>query len=257
MPRLPDGASTETKNRKSRSRRSGRLLRYLKGPRVLDIHQIILPPLSRVLQPIVEDPQLYLTASWQTFQLVIAGFVLGALLGILGAIAIFYSAVMRRAVYPYLFAFRIVPKVAFLPLFILWFGVGAPTKILLAAAAIFFLVLVQMLLGLQSIDEEFVEFGRSLTMTEPEIFRKIRVPVSMPCLMVGLKLGVTYALTNVIVAEMVVAHTGLGVLLVEGRYRLRTYEVLAAILVTVFWGLALYAAAAWTEKRTTSWHYDE
>lgn len=226
-------------------------------PRVFGIHQIVLPPLSMVLVQIAEHPMLYVIASWQTFQLVVAGFVAGALAGIAGAIGIFYSSLMRRAVYPYLFAFRIVPKLAFLPLFILWFGVGDGTKLLLAAAAIFFLVLVQMLLGLNSIDGEYIEFGRSLKMTEVEIFRKIRLPTSMPCLMVGLKLGVTYALTNVIVAEMVVAHTGLGVLLVEGRYRMRTYEVLAAIVVTVFWGLILYAIASWTERKTTAWHYDE
>lgn len=226
-------------------------------PRLADIHQIVLPPFSRVANQLLSNIPMYVVATGQTFSLVLVGFVAGAVFGFLSAVAIFYSSFFRRAVYPYLFAFRIVPKLAFLPLFLLWFGTGATTKVVLAATAIFFLVLVQVLLGLYGIDDEFIEFGRSLKMRETEIFRRIRLPAAMPSMMVGLKMGVTYALTNVIVAEMVVAHTGLGILLVDGRYRMRTYEVLAAIVVVSLAGLAVYVAAAYVERKTTSWHYSE
>jgi NitT/TauT family transport system permease protein len=226
-------------------------------PRIFDIHQIVLPPLSRVVGQVVSNPGTYLASGAETFVLVVYGFLAGGLLGVLGAVGIYYSRIIRRGVYPYLFAMRIVPKLAFLPLFMVWFGVGDLTKVMLAASAIFFLVLVQTLLGLESIEQEYVEFGRSLKMREWDIFRKIRVPTAMPCMMVGFKLGITYALTNVIVAEMVVGDSGLGLLLVEGEYRLRTYEVMAGIAVVSIGGLALYALATYVERRTTSWHYDE
>lgn len=226
-------------------------------PRIFNVHQIVLPPASQVFVQLGTNIPTYVIATLETFALVIVGFAVGSLLGFVAAVAIFYWPFFRRAVYPYLFAFRIVPKLAFLPLFLLWFGVGSTTKVLLAASAIFFLVLVQTLLGLCAIDKEFVEFGRSLKMREYEIFRRIRLPVAMPSMMVGLKMGVTYALTNVIVAEMVVAQTGLGILLVDGRYRMRTYEVLAAIVVVSLAGLLVYAAAACVERRTTFWHYSE
>ncbi len=94
-------------------------------------------------------------------------------------------------------------------------------------------------------------------MSEWQIFRSIRLPVAMPSLMVGLKLGATYALTNVIVAEMVVAAKGLGYVVVVAHSKLATDEVIAAILVVTLFGLLIYWLTSLVERRVTFWYGED
>jgi len=226
-------------------------------PRVFGIHRIILPPVSDVLIAIVTNFDSYLEQGAITLYEVALGFLAGGTMGFVSGVGIFYSDYLRRAVYPLLFTIRIVPKLAFLPLFLVWFGVGMGTKIAMSATAIFFLVLVQTLLGLTAIEDEYLEYGQSLKMKERQLFRKIRLPNALPSIMVGLKLGVAYAMTNVIVAEMVVAREGLGFLIIMGKQRMRTYDILAAIIVICLIGLTLYGIGVLAENRLTFWYYDE
>ena len=146
---------------------------------------------------------------------------------------------------------------AFVPLFLVWFGIGIGVKVALASFAIFFLILVQTLLGLTSVEPELIELGRSLKMNEPALLRRIRLPAALPAIMVGVKLGITYALTNVVVAEMVVATNGLGFLVVEARSKIKTDEMIAAIFVVAFIGLIVYAVGLWVERRTVFWYLEE
>lgn len=225
--------------------------------RFSDIHPIVLPsPLAVAEAFFAEIPDLLSHGGISLFEMVL-GFFTGFLMGFVSAIAIFYIQFFRRTIYPFLLSFRIVPKVAFLPLFLVWFGVGIGTKVALAAFSIFFLVLVQTLLGLSTIEPEAIEFGRSLKMSEWALFRKIRLPSALPAIMVGVKLGVTYALTNVIVAEMLVAREGLGFLVVESRSRLATDNLIATIIAVAIIGLVLYAAGLALERQTTHWFIED
>lgn len=225
--------------------------------RLTDVHPIILPaPLAVVTAFFAEIPELGQQSLISLFEMIL-GFVIGFVMGFASAVAIFYVPFFRRAIYPFLLSFRIVPKVAFLPLFLVWFGVGIGTKVALAGFAIFFLVLVQTLLGLSTVEPEAVEFGKSLKMSEWGLFRKIRLPTALPAIMVGVKLGITYALTNVIVAEMLVAREGLGFLVVESRTRLATDQLIATIVAVSIIGLALYSAGLAVERRMTYWYVEE
>ncbi|MGH8872719.1 MAG: ABC transporter permease [Acidimicrobiia bacterium] len=225
--------------------------------RIGDVHPIILPAPSAVLQSLFETPMDYLKHGLISLGEMVLGFVFGFLVGFGASVGIFYVPFLRRSVYPLLLSFRIVPKVAFLPLFLVWFGVGIGTKVILAGFAIFFLVLVQTLLGLSTVEPEAIEFGRSLKMSEAAIFRKIRLPSALPAIMVGVKLGITYALTNVVVAEMLVAREGLGFLVVEAKTSLDTAHLIATIVVVTIIGLFLYAIGVTVERRTTAWYAEE
>ena len=127
----------------------------------------------------------------------------------------------------------------------------------LASFAIFFLILVQTLLGLTSVEPELVELGRSLKMNELALLRRIRLPAALPAIMVGIKLGITYALTNVVVAEMVVATNGLGFLVVDARSKIKTDEMIAGIVVVALIGLVVFAVGLWVERRTVFWYVEE
>ena len=225
--------------------------------RFSDIHPIVLPsPLAVAQSFVAEIPELIRHGGISLLEMVL-GFLIGFLLGFGSAIAIFYVPFFRRSIYPFLLSFRIVPKVAFLPLFLVWFGVGIGTKVALAGFSIFFLVLVQTLLGLSTIEPEAIEFGKSLKMSERALFRKIRLPTALPAIMVGVKLGITYALTNVIVAEMLVAREGIGFLVVEARTRLATDDLIATIVAVAIIGLAMYRGGVILERQTTQWYIED
>ncbi len=224
---------------------------------VRDFHPIVLPPPGAVVEALSENVAEYAEAGFITFYEMIFGFLAGSLLGFFSAVGIFYSPFLRRSLYPLLLGFRIVPKVAFVPLFLVWFGIGVGVKVALASFAIFFLILVQTLLGLTSIEPELVEMGRSLKMNELALLRRIRLPAALPAIMVGGKLGITYALTNVVVAEMVVATNGLGFLVVDARSKIKTDEMIAGILVVALIGLIVFAVGLWVERRTLFWYVEE
>jgi NitT/TauT family transport system permease protein len=224
---------------------------------VRDIHPIVLPPPSDVVDALIHNLGEYASAGLITFYEMMLGFMAGGALGFFSAIGIFYSPFLRRSLYPLLLGFRIVPKVAFVPLFLVWFGIGVGVKVALASFAIFFLILVQTLLGLTSVAPEMIELGRSLDMNELSLLRRIRLPAALPAIMVGVKLGITYALTNVVVAEMVVATNGLGFLVVEARSFIKTDEMIAAIFVVAVIGLLVFAAGLWVERKTVFWYTED
>lgn len=224
---------------------------------IRDFHPIVLPSPGSVIDALFGNLSEYGRAGFITFYEMILGFLAGGAMGFSAAIGIFYSPFLRRSLYPLLLGFRIVPKVAFVPLFLVWFGIGVGVKVALASFAIFFLVLVQTLLGLTSVEPELVELGRSLKMSELALLRRIRLPAALPAIMVGVKLGITYALTNVVVAEMVVSTNGLGFLVVEARSFIKTDELIAAIFVVAFIGLVVYAVGLWVERRTVFWYIED
>lgn len=222
-----------------------------------DFHPIVLPTPAAVVDYLGSEWTSLLKETGWSFYEMLLGFALGASSGFALAVAIFYSPFLHRALYPFLFGFRVVPKVAFLPLFLVWFGIGLTVKVMMASMGVFFLVLVQTLLGLTTVDPALVELGRSLKMNEWLLLRWIRVPAALPAIMVGIKLGLTYALTLVVVAEMVVSTNGLGYLVVRARQQARTDGIIAVILVTAVVGIAVYQIARYVERRTTFWYVEE
>jgi NitT/TauT family transport system permease protein len=224
---------------------------------VTDLHPIVLPSPGAVWDVMVNDwSTLVREALWSFYEMFL-GFGVGAVLGFALAIAVFYLPFFQRGVYPYLFGFRAVPKVAFLPLLVIWFGVGLTVKVVIATTAVFFVVLVQTLLGLSTVDPSLIELGRSLKMSEPLLLRRVRIPAALPAIMVGVKLGITYALTMVVVAEMFVATNGLGFLVVRARQQARTDLIIAVIIVTAIAGLLVYQLGRFVERRTTFWYFED
>lgn len=218
---------------------------------------VLLPSPTVVWGALTENWGLYLRETGYTMFEVLFGFVAGFLLGFLSAVGIFYSPLLRRFLYPVLLGARIVPKAAFVPLFVIWFGIGVSSKVALASFGIFFLVLVQTLLGFRGLGPELVELGRSLHMSERLMFVKMRLPAALPAMMVGVKLSITYALTLVVVAEMAIASHGVGWVIIEARARFQTAEMLAGIVMVAVAGLFLYELGGWIERRTTFWNVDE
>jgi NitT/TauT family transport system permease protein len=188
-----------------------------------------------------------------TMASVVAGFVLGALLGMIIGYTLGMSATLEVVLSPYILALQIAPKVAFAPLFVMWFGFTVYPKILVAMLIVFFPVMVNVLGAVRTIDRDQINLARAFNATRGELFWKIEVPASMPPLFSGLRIAATLAVIGVIVGELVGGNVGLGYLLVFGQGQANTPMVFVVILLLTLIGLIAYIAVVLVEARVL--HY--
>ena len=224
-------------------------------PGLLGVARFIIPPASAVVEEIffmfARENLLYHTAV--TALSVVIGFVLGAALGAAIGYALAVSPTAEFALSPYILALQIAPKVAFAPLFVMWFGFNIMPKILVATLIVFFPVMVNVLGAVRQIDRDQINLGRAFNATRFELFWKIEVPASMPALFAGLRIAATLAVIGVIVGELVGGSVGLGYLLAFGQGQANTPMVFGVIIMLTLIGLVAYLAVVAAEARVL--HY--
>ncbi|WP_156897324.1 ABC transporter permease [Alkalicoccus chagannorensis] len=133
-------------------------------------------------------------------------------------------------------AIRAIPSLAWVPLFILWFGIGEPSKVTLIALGVFFPVYLNVVGGIQSVDRKLVEVGRAYGLSQLQIIRRIILPASMPSFLTGLRSGLGLGWMFVVAAELLGASEGLGYLLVLGQNTSAPAVILASIVLFAFLG---------------------
>ena len=180
-----------------------------------------------------------LSDTWITLQEVAAGYVVGSLIGFLLAIPIAGSRTAERIFYPYIVALQAIPKVAIAPLFVVWFGFGMSSKIIIVALITFFPVFVNAVIGLRATPPEQLELFDVYGASAWRRFRYLKVPNAAPYLFGGLNVGVTLSVIGAIVAEFVGAQEGIGAAIMRAGFALDTAGVFAAITL-----LTLIAAGA-------------
>lgn len=184
---------------------------------------------------------------------VVAGFVLGSLLGIVFGTVLGLSPRAEAVLSPYILALQIAPKVAFAPLFVMWLGYTVYPKILVAVLIVFFPVMVNVLSAMRTVDPDMVNLVRTLNGGRLQIFRMVEFPSALPALFSGLRIAATLAVIGVTVGELVGGNKGLGFLLVDGEGQGNTAAVFVAITALTVVGILSYAAVAWAERRVL--HY--
>lgn len=184
---------------------------------------------------------------------VVVGFVLGALLGMVVGYVLGMSPTAEVVLSPYILALQIAPKVAFAPLFVMWFGFTVYPKILVSVLIVFFPIMVNVLTAIRTVDRDMVNLARSFTATRLQVFWKIEFRAAMPPLFAGLRIGSTLAVIGVVVGELVGGNTGLGYLLVYGEGAANTPMVFVAIVLLTGIGILAYLAVILLEKRVL--HY--
>ena len=220
---------------------------------VLKIPEAILPTPTRIFDIMVERRDLLLQHTWPTALQCIYGFLLAVAVGVGLGIAIAFSRLFRTGVYPLVIAFQVVPKVALAPLFIVWFGLGTTSRVLLAFVIAFFPMVVNTFAGIQSTDPVMIRMARSFSASRWTIFSKIEFPTALPYIFSGLKIGITFAVIGIIVAEFVTAQEGLGYLIVFSEGNVDTPMLMAAIFVLSVVGVILYASIVLLEKLVIRW----
>src|ERR671916_314304 len=186
----------------------------------------------------------------------VAGFGLGAALGLALAIPSGLSPVMRQMLNPYAVALQVTPRIAIAPLIIAWAGFGYNSKIWIAAIIAFFPVYVNALTGILTVDEDAREMFRSLGASRWQTFMHLMVPGSLPVLFAGLKTAAGLSLVGAVVGEFISAERGLGVLVQQFSSQLAIADAFAIILMLMFLGLLLYGAMEWLERITVFWLHD-
>jgi NitT/TauT family transport system permease protein len=229
------------------------LLLWELAVRELDIRSIILPPPSEIFVAMFQRSELLLTNLWPSLYLTVVGFALSVVSGILVAVLITYSSIIRKGFYPIIVVSQVVPKIAIAPLFVVWFGTGAMSSLLLVVLVTFFPMTINSALGFQSIDEDMHRMARALTGSKWQIFWKIRMPHALPYIFSGMKISITLAVIGVIVSEFVASQEGIGYLIKLAGGLLDTPLMIAAIAVLSISGLALYGLIALAEHHLIYW----
>jgi NitT/TauT family transport system permease protein len=220
-------------------------------PPALGIPAYIVPPASHTWHEFVRmlGQERLLFHSGVTALEVLAGFVLGSLLGMAVGYLLGISKRCEFVLSPYILALQIAPKVAFAPLFVMWFGFTVYPKILVAVLIVFFPVLVNVLTGVRGVDPDLVNLARTFNASRWQIFRMIEYPSALPPLFSGLRIAATLAVIGVVVGEFVGGNLGLGYLLIFGEGAANTAMVFVTIILLTLIGIAGYAAVVFAEAK--------
>jgi sulfonate transport system permease protein len=182
------------------------------------------------------------------------GFLLGAAVATVFGAASGVSPTFRRLFDPSLQALRNIPSIAWIPLFILWFGIFETPKILLIAVGVFFPVYLTLAGAIAHVDRKLVEVGRIYRFSTFDLIRRILLPASLPTYIIGLRGGLGLGWMFVVAAEFMGASRGFGYLLIDGQMTGRPSIIIAAITLFALVGKATDFLLARTGARLVSWH---
>ncbi|WP_210495693.1 ABC transporter permease [Microvirga antarctica] len=181
------------------------------------------------------------------------GFTIGAILGVAAGVALAKSARLERWLGGPILFLQTAPKIALAPLFIIWFGLGLTSKIVLITSLVFFPVLIGTLVGIRSLDTRLRDLARVLHLTLWQRFRLIEFPAALPEIFVGLRVGAVQAVVGAILAEWMAGKQGLGYLMTFASATYKTPLLFATVILTALLGIAVYQVIEWVERRLLAW----
>jgi ABC-type nitrate/sulfonate/bicarbonate transport system permease component len=182
-----------------------------------------------------------------------AGWLLGSVAGVLLGGLIGLSSLGRSAGLPFISALFPVPKIALLPLLILWFGIGESSRIATIALGVFFPMAVSTYAGVDSVPRNLIRMAQSFDVPFASIVRNVVVPATLPSVLSGLRISASIALILVVSAEMIGANTGIGALLLASGNLMQTEKLMAAIVAISVLGLLIGACISWLERVLLAW----
>lgn len=184
----------------------------------------------------------------------LTGFVIGVIVGFVIALAITVSTTLNKILMPYIVGLQVLPKVAIAPVLYVMMGFSDASRILLVVVLTFFPIAINVSTGLTDVDRNHVYLLRSLGAGNMTVFRKVRLPNSLPYFFDGLRIGVSGALVGAIVAEFVSSNSGLGFLILNSQYTFNTTTAFGAFAILTVIGLLLYAGVVLLGRRLMPWY---
>jgi NitT/TauT family transport system permease protein len=221
--------------------------------RAFRVPAYFLPAPSVIGQAMVDYWWQLLFHSFHTLWMTLAGFGIAVVFGIVLGIALGASRIVNAGSYPLLVGFNAIPKVAVVPILILWFGVGWIPPVMTAFLISFFPIVVNVATGLSTIEPELEDVMKALGAKKWDIMVKIGIPRSMPYLFASLKVAITLAYVGSVIAESNASRYGIGNLITRASADFNVPLVFAALIALAILGVIIYAATVELERRTTGW----
>jgi NitT/TauT family transport system permease protein len=184
------------------------------------------------------------------------GYVIACVIGVGLSVAMAASATAKQALQPWVSGLYATPTIALAPLFILWFGIGIWSKVLVVVTLVLFPVAINTEAGLRTTSERLIEMLRSFGATRSQIFLKVSLPSAVPFILAGLKLGIGRGLIGVVVAELFGSRAGLGNLISQSADAFNMPDLFAGVVVLALAGIVMTAGFGWLEQRLVPWTRD-
>ncbi|MDP3897210.1 MAG: ABC transporter permease [Mesorhizobium sp.] len=221
--------------------------------RLFGIAPYVLPAPTVIFRAIVD----YWPAIWknslQTLYTTTAGFLLAVVGGLALGLLVGWSRSIYAGLYPLMVGFNAIPKVAIVPILVIWFGIGTIPAVLTAFLIAFFPIVVNVATGLATIEPETEDVLRALGAKKMDIMLKVGIPRSMPYFFGSLKVAITLAFVGSVISETVASNSGLGQMMSAAQSQFNVPLVFAGLVMLAIEGIAMYALMAWIERRTTGW----
>ncbi len=215
----------------------------------------LLPAPSDIWIASVEFKDALINNSLQTLWTTSVGFALAVGFGLVTGIAIGWSKKLYTGLYPIMIGFNSVPKVAVVPILVLWFGIGTIPAIITAFLISFFPIVVNVATGLATTEPEMDDVLKALGASKLDRLLKVGLPGAMPHFFGSLKIAITLAFVGSVVSETVAANSGIGHMMLAAQANFEVPLVFAGLLALAFEGVIMYAIFVWVEKRFTGWAF--
>lgn len=223
--------------------------------RGLAVPSFILPPPSEIAAAFFEFGDTLLLHSRQTLMTTLIGFGIAIVVGVFLGVAIGSSRAVYESLYPLLVGFNAIPKVALVPLVVIWCGIGTIPAIVTAFVISFFPIVVNVATGLAGVEPEMQDVLRVLGASRYEVLSKVGLPRSLPYLFASLKVAITLAFIGSVVSETVAANEGIGFLMLAASSRFQVALVFAGLLIVAAMSIVLYAICVIVERQMAGWAF--
>lgn len=220
---------------------------------LFDVSEFIFPSPARIWNQFWEFKGVIAGHAWRTFWVTMAGFGIAIVVGVLLGLVIGSSRVAYAAIYPLMTGFNALPKAAFVPILVVWFGIGIGPAILTAFLISFFPIMVNIATGLATLEPELEDVLRVLGARRLDVLIKVGLPRSMPYFYGSLKVAITLAFVGTTVSEMTASNEGIGYLLISAGSAMQMGLAFAGLLTVGVMAMAMYELFAVIEKHTTAW----
>lgn len=217
------------------------------------IKDIVLPRPSQILYTLWTEREGIWPHALHTIYATLVGFAFGIVFGVLIGALVGSSKLAYEVAYPLMIGFASIPKVAVVPVLVLWFGSGTVPAIITAAVTCVFPIIVNVATGLATTEPELEDVMRTLRASKLDILTNVGLPRAMPYFFASLKVAVTLAFVGTVISETVASNRGIGNLMMIASSRFDVPLVFAGLLVLAAMGVALYAGFSLIEARVTGW----
>ena len=218
-----------------------------------DVSEFVFPSPWQIVGSLVEFAGPIAQHAWRTFWTTMVGFGISIVVGVVLGFVIGSSRLAYAAMYPLMTAFNALPKAAFVPILVVWFGIGVGPAILTAFLISFFPITVNIATGLATLEPELEDVLRVLGARRLDVLIKVGLPRSMPYFFASLKVAITLAFVGTTVSEMSAANEGIGYLLISAGSAMKMPLAFGGLVVIAAMAMAMYELFSFVERHTTAW----